>query len=77
MLCKNIGGNKFSSTGDSRKWVKSRRLRGKKGRRAKVGNNNGQLLIATPPRVAHAKPPGPKLLWDLIDFGPTFSTEVQ
>ena len=23
------------------------------------GNNNGQLLIATPPRVAHAKPPGP------------------
>ena len=24
-----------------------------------VGNNNGQLCIATPPRVAHAKPPGP------------------
>ena len=24
------------------------------------GNNNGQLRIATPPRVAHAKPPGPK-----------------
>ena len=24
-------------------------------RRAKVGNNNGQLSIATPPRVAHAK----------------------
>ena len=23
------------------------------------GNNNGQLRIATPPRVAHAKPPGP------------------
>ena len=32
----------------------------KKGRREKVGNNNGQLRIATPPRVAHAKPPGPK-----------------
>ena len=27
----------------------------KKERRAKVGNNNGQLRIATPPRVAHAK----------------------
>ena len=27
----------------------------------KVGNNNGQLRIATPPRLAHAKPPGPKL----------------
>ena len=25
------------------------------------GNNNGQLCIATPHRVAHAKPPGPKL----------------
>ena len=29
-------------------------------RRAKVGNNNGQLPIATPPRMAHAKPPGAK-----------------
>ena len=28
--------------------------------RPKVGNNNGQLRIATPPWVAHAKPPGPK-----------------
>ena len=28
-------------------------------RRPKVGNNNGQLRIPTPPRVAHAKPPGP------------------
>ena len=26
----------------------------------KVGNNNGKLCIATPPRVAHARPPGPK-----------------
>ena len=32
----------------------------KRERRAKVGNNNGQLYIATQPRVAHAKPPGPK-----------------
>ena len=29
-------------------------------RRPKVGNNNGQLRIARPPQVAHAKPPGPK-----------------
>ena len=29
--------------------------------RAKVGNDNGQLRIATPPRVAHAKPPAPIL----------------
>ena len=27
--------------------------------RPKVGNNNGQLRIPTPPRVAHIKPPGP------------------
>ena len=29
---------------------------GQKEKGAKVGNNNGQLRIATPPRVAHAKP---------------------
>ena len=29
--------------------------------RAKVDNNNGQLRIETPPRVAHAKLSGPKL----------------
>ena len=28
----------------------------------KVGNSNGQLLIATPLRVAHTNPPGPKNL---------------
>ena len=32
----------------------------KKTETAKLGNNNGQLRIATPPRVVHAKPPGPK-----------------
>ena len=32
----------------------------KKKDRAKLGNNNGQLRIATPPQVTHAKPPGPK-----------------
>ena len=26
--------------------------------RLNEGNNNGQLRIATPPRVPHAKPPG-------------------
>ena len=30
-----------------------------KKKRPKVGNNNGQLRIATTPQVAHAKPPGP------------------
>ena len=29
-------------------------------KRANNDKNNGQLCIATPPRVAHAKPPGPK-----------------
>ena len=31
----------------------------KREERPKVGNNIGQLRIATPPRVAHAKLPGP------------------
>ena len=35
-----MGGNKFSVTGVSPKWVKSRRRRKKK---KKVGENNGQL----------------------------------
>ena len=42
----------------------------KRKERPKVCNNNGQLRIATPPRVAHAKPPG--LIFNLsvvhIDF---------
>ena len=54
--------DKFSHTGVSPKWVKSKRRREKeKERRAKVGNNNGQLRIATPPRVTHTKLPGPIL----------------
>ena len=40
-------------------WRTQSRLGQKKERRAKVGNNNGQLCIATPPQVAHAEPPGP------------------
>ena len=35
-----------------------RKKREKKKKDQKVGNNNGQLRITTPPRVAHAKPPG-------------------
>ena len=34
----------------------------KKKKRLNDGNNNGQLRIATPPRVAHTKPAGPKKL---------------
>ena len=39
----NIGGNKFSRTGDSPKWVKSRRRRKKERKKKKVGENNGQV----------------------------------
>ena len=35
------------------------RKRERKKERPRVGNNNGQLRIATPPQVAHAKPPVP------------------
>ena len=37
-------------------------------RRAKVGNNNGQLRIAMPPRGAHANPPGPKFICILLQL---------
>ena len=50
----------ISHTGVSPKWVKSKRRRKREKERLNDGNNNGQLRIATPPRVAHAKPPGPK-----------------
>ena len=55
-------GNNFSALGDSPKWVKSKRWKRKKEREKEkydVGNNNGQLHIATPPLVAHAKLAGP------------------
>ena len=38
---------------------KQKTERERKKERPQVGNNNGQLRIATPPRVVHAKPPGP------------------
>ena len=34
----------------------------KKRERAKVGNNNGHIRIATPHRVALTKPPGPIII---------------
>ena len=42
----------FPEVGQKQKTEKEERLNN--------GNNNGQLRIAMPPRVAHAKPPGPK-----------------
>ena len=47
-LCQNMGGNKFSRTGDFLKWVKSRRRRKKKkekkrsGSKAKDGEKRGE-----------------------------------
>ena len=46
--------NRKLASGDSPKWVKSKRRKRKKRERLNHGNNNGQLRIATPPRVAHA-----------------------
>ena len=39
-------GNKFSHTGVSPKWVKSKRQREKERERLNNGNNNGQLPIS-------------------------------
>ena len=43
---------RFPEVGQKQKMEKR-----EKKRRPKVFNNNGQLHIATPPRVAHVKPP--------------------
>ena len=54
------------------KWFKSKRQRERKERKRekpKVGNNNGQLRIATPPLVAQAKPPGPKKKEERLNDG--------
>ena len=40
---------------------KQKKEREKEKERTKVGNNNGQLCIATPPWVVHVKPPGPSI----------------
>ena len=49
----NLG--RFPEVGQKQKTEKRRRKKP-----PKVGNNNGQLRIATPPRVANEKPSGPK-----------------
>ena len=46
---------RFPEVGHKQKTERKR----EKERRLNDGNNNGQLRIATPPRVGHAKPPGP------------------
>ena len=45
----------FPEVGQKQKTEKKK----EKKERPKVGNNNGQLRIATPPWVGHAKPHGP------------------
>ena len=55
-------GNKFSVSGVSPKWVKSKRRRTKKKKereRPKVGNNNNQLRIANATSGGALKLPGP------------------
>ena len=48
----------FPEVGQNQKMEKKERKR----ERPWVGNNNGQLRVAMPPQVAHAKPPGPKVM---------------
>ena len=48
----------FPQLGQKQKTERKREKR----ERLNDGNNNGQPRIATPPRVAHAKPPGPNSL---------------
>ena len=47
----------FPKVGQKQKTAKKEREK-----RPKDGNNNGQLRIATPPRVAHAMSHGPKVM---------------
>ena len=50
-----LGGNKISPSGVSLKWVNSRRRKKKeRKKKKKVGENNGQLRLRLPPRVAQA-----------------------
>ena len=46
--------------GQKQKTERKKKKREEREKRPNDGNNNGQLRIATPARVAHAKPPGPK-----------------
>ena len=47
----------FTEVGQKQKMEKKKER--KKKERLNDGNNNGQLRIATPPRVVYAKQPGP------------------
>ena len=49
---------RYPEVGQKQKTEKKKKKERKK--RPKVCDNNGQLRIATPPRVAQGKPPGPK-----------------
>ena len=49
----------FPEVGQSTRRRKEKKKRERE--RAKVGNNDDKLRIATPPRLLHAKPPGPKI----------------
>ena len=51
---------RFPEVGQKQKTERKKEREKKK--RANDGNNNGQLCIAKPPCVAHAKPPGPTRL---------------
>ena len=66
------GETNFQSRGIPRSVTKAkdgeRKREERKKERQKVGNNNGQLRIATSPRVAHAKPPGPKYSTNYLFF---------
>ena len=50
---------RFLEMGQKQKTEKKREKEKKE--KLKVGNNNGQLRIVMPPRVAHTKPSGPKM----------------
>ena len=54
-------GKQIFSLGRFPEVVQKQKTEKKERKRPKAGSNNGQLRIATPPRVAHAKPLGPKL----------------
>ena len=54
----NVQPREIPRSGSKAKDGKERKKRERK-KRPKVGNNNGQLRIAKPPKVAHTKPPGP------------------
>ena len=60
---------RFPEVGQKQKMEREKR---KKEIRANKGNNNVQLRIATPPRMAHAKPPGPIIRHPTESYGLLF-----